>query len=192
MPLPGVLKAVWHHQNDEDRPRSYRIEGLSDEDLCQDTGRLSLRSHLRRAPTLPARHGLWPLRPRKLPKISPAQCPARLTRPAADIRVRPTRRAGPSPHATTPARTSSVTSGSVPPTEASTRLTTSFVTGSKLRVRWWCVPGLAGPCAFDDPLNSLVGGVADFGGTAIGVRPRGSRKDAPIFALQHGASGAVR
>ncbi len=28
---------------------------------------------------------------------------------------------------------------------------------------------MAGLGAFDDPLNGLVGGVADFGGTAIGV-----------------------
>lgn len=62
-----------------------------------------------------------------------------------------------------------MTAGSVRPTEASTRLATSFVTGSKLRVRWWCGPGLAGLGAFDDPLNGLMGGVADSGGTAIGV-----------------------
>jgi len=162
MPLPGVLKAVWHHQNDEDRPRSYRIEGSKAMKICARTQAVCRCGHICDA----HQH----FRPG-------TDCGLCAQGNCQKYRRRNARRAQPDRLATSASRPTRR------PTEASTRLRTSFVTGSKLRVRWWCGPGLAGLGAFDDPLNGLVGGVADFGGTAIGVRPRGSRNDAPVFAL---------
>ena len=55
-----------------------------------------------------------------------------------------------------------------------------FVTGSKLRVRWWCGPGLAGLGAFDDPLNGLVGGVAISAAPRLGSDPAVAGKMLPF------------
>lgn len=84
-------------------------------------------------------------------------------------RPSPARRADPSPHLTTPGpnrfgdcRFGSTHRGLDP-------LGDQFRHRFKAAGPLWCGPGLAGLGAFDDPLNGLVGGVADFGGTAIGV-----------------------